>query len=160
MSSVSSSTKLQLSPYDLETQPVNIHFLPCKIDHEGPAPVDTYFLVESLTKREPDSNPELLVATFRGRRLLGLKEKVPEGAHGLLLNADYEFDEMSDNEIDEMDDAHVFGCDSNNGRRVLRVGGVFNEITHWQQDQAPNNENHVPRWLEFVKLARAVHEEN
>jgi len=160
--SSATTTTLQLSSYDLlETPPSDVHFLPCKIDYEGPAPVDKYFLVEPLEKREPGTaDPDLLVANFRGRRLLGRKEAIPSEAYGVIVAADYEFDDesQSDKDSGSVDEyLNGFGDEGSNSRRILRVEGMFKEITHWQQDQAPSGEHHVPKLLEFVKLARVLH---
>ena len=78
----------------------SVHLLPCKVECEGvdgcgPAGVDTYF---TPVIRETDETAKLTVAkedrgdmnqvytaTFRGRRLKGVKVKVPEGFSGCVL---------------------------------------------------------------------------
>jgi len=109
---------------------VAVHQLPCKIEHDGPARVDVFFKVT-----EEHGKP--LEAGFRGRRLLGAKAKIPDGATGLVLNQAW-------NEEDDSPGMHIVG--------------KFNEIHHWQHDAVPSNaDSSVHKWMEWLLLARSIH---
>jgi len=54
------------------TPQLALHHLPCKIAHDGPARVSTFFMVS-------ESAPGQLEAGFRGRRLLGARTPLPAG---------------------------------------------------------------------------------
>ncbi|KAJ1633435.1 hypothetical protein T492DRAFT_981079 [Pavlovales sp. CCMP2436] len=59
---------------------VAVHHLPCKITHTGPANVAAYFVVA-----EREGQGSQLLCAFRGRRLVGTRVAVPDGACGLVL---------------------------------------------------------------------------
>eukprot|EP00516_Mucochytrium_quahogii_P009881 CAMPEP_0203766318 /NCGR_PEP_ID=MMETSP0099_2-20121227/345_1 /ASSEMBLY_ACC=CAM_ASM_000209 /TAXON_ID=96639 /ORGANISM=" , Strain NY0313808BC1" /LENGTH=113 /DNA_ID=CAMNT_0050662643 /DNA_START=303 /DNA_END=641 /DNA_ORIENTATION=+ len=80
-----------------------MHRLPCRISADGPAPVEQYFKVES--------SGGMLYSTFRGRKLMGDKVKLPGEAVGLVLEPRVEFEQKSETHWD---------CHA-----------VFDEITFW-----------------------------
>ena len=144
--------KLHLDPSIL-THPnqIKIHILPCKIDMTGPAPVEQYFLVDSLIARGGDDNkadPSMQVSTFRGRKLLGVREEIPKNTIGLSVMQDVEFNEDDDEEDGE-----------NNCQRVLRVDGTFDSITYWQHDCLPKSDNKVAQWMKHLEMMRVLHGE-
>jgi hypothetical protein len=103
--------------------------LPCRIEHDGPARVATYFKVT-------DGAGEGKEAAFRGRRLLGQSAALPEGAQGLILEQAW----------GEHDD------------QILLARGRFTEVTHWQHDARPGPDALYAKWMEWLALSRAVHE--
>ncbi|CAG8493382.1 1573_t:CDS:2 [Ambispora leptoticha] len=84
-------------------QPPILHLLPCHIDFEGPAKVNSYFLIEQLVNREidaskkPDSNEtesaslssppiaNTLCSSFRGRKLIGHEVVLKDGYEGFIF---------------------------------------------------------------------------
>ena len=110
------STKLQVYEADLESKPQDVHFLPFRIDYDGPAKVNSYFIVENLTTRDAQADPKTVVAAFRGRRLLGEKLELPAGSSGYLINENVDFDE--EGEGSDTDQA-----EESQGRRILQVQG-------------------------------------
>ena len=145
-----SITTLQIT-FDPESIPQQIHFLPCKIEYEGSAPVDRYFLVDPLTSRDAEADPNVLVSTFRGRGFLGATEKIPEGAKGLIVSENFEFPDYEEKEDEEDDEAR-------NGQRILQIEGMFESLTYWNHDVIPKNDQHVARWMDSIRLARIVHD--
>ncbi|KAH9257326.1 hypothetical protein BASA81_004483 [Batrachochytrium salamandrivorans] len=142
---------LKLTEGDFEIDPMRVHVLACKIHHTGPAQVDEFFKVAKLADRqqqegqgeEEETDNEVLVATFRGRRMLGRSEKLPEGVFGLICREGGEGDDDDGN---------------NNNLRQLQVESNFDAITYWKQDSLPRREEEsVPVWLDFIRLARVLH---
>lgn len=140
---------LGLTEGDFEIDPMRVHVLACKIHHTGPAPVDEFFKVARLADRqllegEERGEDEVLVATFRGRRMLGRREKLPQGVFGLICR--------------DGGDGGGGDNDDNNNLRQLQVESNFDAITYWKQDLLPRREEEsVPVWLDFIKLARVLH---
>uniref|UniRef100_A0A8C3U449 Uncharacterized protein n=1 Tax=Catharus ustulatus TaxID=91951 RepID=A0A8C3U449_CATUS len=60
-------------------EPLPVQLLPCRIQHDGPAPVAVFL--------RPRPGPELW-ASFRGRRLGGRELPLPAGYRGLLLRGE------------------------------------------------------------------------
>eukprot|EP01041_Mallomonas_annulata_P009541 gene9541-19835_t len=58
-----------------------VHLLPCTIKHSGPAPVTTYFKIESCKGDNMNSS-------FRGRELKGKVFALPENVKGIYMTAD------------------------------------------------------------------------
>jgi len=144
------TTKLRVYEADLESKPIDVHFLPFKLEYDGPANVSTYFIVEKLTTRDADADHNTLVAAFRGRRLLGETLELPKGSAGYIVSENFEFDDQEEEDSNE-------GCASQ-GRRFLEVQGRFTQVTHWDHDVRPSrSEGIVPKWLETLNIARAVH---
>lgn len=135
---------LRLNTEDFEIEPMRVHSLPCKIHHDGPAPVSEYFRCENLQATRQDSHipdqHDVSVATFRGRKLLGREEKLPEGMFGLICRETGEEEEEA------------------TGSRILQVESNFDSITYWKQDAVPRrDEDSVPVWLDFMRLSRVLH---
>lgn len=55
-----------------------VHYLPCNIHYDGPAPVESYFHPVS-------TNNETLTANFRGRKLVGEKVIFPPQIEGSVI---------------------------------------------------------------------------
>lgn len=55
-------------------QEAQVHYLPCSIRYDGPAPIQSFMHIEQST-----THPNELTTTFRGRELHGRKVIVPDG---------------------------------------------------------------------------------
>lgn len=108
-----------------------VHHLPCKIKHTGTARVSTFFVV--VERGETQSE-----CTFRGRRLVGVRARVPEGSRGLVLKQSAEPAEPPAERRWEAD--------------------TFDTLTWWGADfpSAPNALHSATAWFE---TAAAVHDE-
>lgn len=56
-----------------------VHYLPCKIAYDGPAPIESYF------HPTQSRNNKDLIANFRGRKLIGEKVVLPAHAQGSVV---------------------------------------------------------------------------
>jgi hypothetical protein len=54
-----------------------VHFMPCIIEYDGPAPVESYFSISETSGK--------LVSNFRGRRLVGQQVDLPPLCAGLII---------------------------------------------------------------------------
>lgn len=143
---------LSLAPA-VELSAVEVHSLPCEIDFEGPANVDTYFVPNDQESEQVGN----LVANLRGRRLVGRRYVLPERCVGLYCKQDWDFDQEQD-EDDKDDEEEEEEAMDGQGKRILQVQSRFEAITHWNQDQIPRpNQDETPVWLEFVRFSRVLH---
>ena len=90
----------------------SIHFLPCTIEFDGPAPVKNFFPVSEIRVRGESK----LKAHFRGRKLLGEKVTLPVGVQGLCVHSKPSADSS---------------CS-------WTVSGNFNELNVWEHDKTPD----------------------
>ncbi len=104
-----------------------VHLLPCNIEFDGTAPVNSYFQI-SEGKRDQ------MLTHFRGRELVGKKLKLPDGVIG--LNAVQDTRKQSDN-------IH------------WEITGNFHEINVWQHDVAMDL-TQINECLEWFELAESV----
>jgi hypothetical protein len=150
------STRLQVYAPDVENKLSPIHLLPCKIDYDGLAKVDSYFMVDQLSIREPEADPKVLVAAFRGRRLLGESVPLPPGSGGYVVSENFDYDDLENKVGDEEDTFE--NLNAGQGKRFFQVEGRFDAITHWHQDTMPPRvDGLVPRVMNYIKLARVLH---
>ena len=63
----------------------NVHLLPCRVEHDGPAATSAYFSPLIETEIEDKEHGDTLLVTFRGRTLRGTKVKLPVGYSGVVL---------------------------------------------------------------------------
>ena len=105
---------LNLAPAT-ELSPVDVHSLPCRIDMEGQAKVDTYFLPR---KAADDAQDTTLYANLRGRKFIGEQFPLPENCIGLFCKEDFDFDEESEVKDQDEDDVD-FSCVDDAIRIVL-----------------------------------------
>ncbi|XP_032939509.1 ribonuclease H2 subunit C [Catharus ustulatus] len=111
-------------------EPLPVQLLPCRIQHDGPAPVAVFL------RPRPGPGGELW-ASFRGRRLGGRELPLPAGYRGLLLRGEEP------------------GDPSQAGRVTLT--GSFEAITDWGADTAPAPGQGLARALQWGPLAQALH---
>eukprot|EP00041_Stephanoeca_diplocostata_P019301 m.414124 g.414124 ORF g.414124 m.414124 type:complete len:193 (+) comp21267_c0_seq8:150-728(+) len=143
-----------------------MHLLPCGIEASGRASVAEYFepviqpedigpvqLTTPYTelrkvKKEQEVHREgsgaakykgNLTAAFRGRRLKGRRIQLPKGYQGVVLRTE----------------GTVHSDDQG---RTWRPANKFDNFTYWNMDSVPSNNDPVVQALEWVKIARAVHE--
>lgn len=103
-----------------------VNVLPFSIDHDGPAPISTFFIV-----REEDG-PE--VAHFRGRKLVKKSIKLPESLTGLHI---------------------VVPSNQKSDENKLEINSAFKDIALWGHHSAPNTQD-IDQCLDWLELANVV----
>ena len=135
-----------------ETKNHELQFIPAEIRHNGPAEIKTYFGNFIVAKRE-DSSPEglegdkstKLEATLRGRPLDGEIIKMPEGFKAVVFQAGGET---------------ALGGDSAEKTETMRAIKKLDRFTYWNYDKRPSKEDKFRQALQFVDLAKVMHEES
>mmetsp|Transcript_7720 Transcript_7720/g.13557 ORF Transcript_7720/g.13557 Transcript_7720/m.13557 type:complete len:165 (-) Transcript_7720:95-589(-) len=132
-----------------DLRPAAIHHLPCKIAHDGPADVESYFRVEetevSSSVCDEDGKPlPIKSATFRGRKLMGADVLLPEGMFGVVLEPREDFSHKRIRGEDQ--EAEQWDCHA-----------VFDRFTAWNYDQLPMHSDEIRRWSEWAGVASALH---
>ncbi|CAE6451934.1 unnamed protein product [Rhizoctonia solani] len=104
--------------------------LPFHIDHDGPAPVDTYFHAIK------ESNGTQ-TAAFRGRAMYGVNLSLPDGYSGAVLSTKPD----------------------KNGDKRLESVSTFSEITLWRADVPVdvNSDEYARAVDEWTRMASLVH---
>ncbi|KAJ3173741.1 Ribonuclease H2 subunit C [Geranomyces variabilis] len=124
--------QLQSLPAYSVVETPKLHLLPCQIDHNGPANVSSFFVVES----NPDC-PSTVQSAFRGRSLQGVRAKVPANYQGVIYRED---------------DSHP------SKERALKAAGSFETFVAWGHDDLPTTEsNDVMRMLAWLEIAEDLH---
>ncbi|KAM7417524.1 hypothetical protein PAMA_017252 [Pampus argenteus] len=131
MSCNSSVTRLHVSSVD-QAPRAPVHLMPCEIEYNGPAQVSQY-----LTATIKDRKHEKTVS-FRGRGLKGQELSCPQGYTGLVLK------EINKTGSDQED-------------RTVRVSSVFDKMTYWNLETAPNSDDTVVMAMDWPELAEAIH---
>ncbi|XP_042561265.1 ribonuclease H2 subunit C [Clupea harengus] len=131
MSANNSVTTVQLGSVSQAVE-LPIHFLPCEIEHDGPAEVSQYF-----TSTVKDRKHELTVS-FRGRGLKGQEVNCPEGYTGLVLKQ-----------------VHKPSSDQEDG--AVKVSSTFHNLTYWNLEIPPSTDDGVVMAMAWPKLADAIH---
>ncbi|XP_049884421.1 ribonuclease H2 subunit C [Pectinophora gossypiella] len=109
------------------------HFMPCKIEEDGPAEVRKYF--KPYIKED---GSEGLTSTFRGHPLDGTELSLPAGYRAVLVTeAKRPLAEQAD--------------------RRFQVAGGFKQFTHWNWDKKPSKNDDVVKALDWADLAEAIH---
>ncbi|XP_023304182.2 ribonuclease H2 subunit C [Lucilia cuprina] len=112
---------------------LNLHYLPAKIQGDGPANVEKYF--NPYTHKDQG----ILSNALRGYPLQGEILKVPEGFKGLVVQ---ETRKPLDEEAD----------------RLLRIKGSFEEFTYWNYDKIPSVADGYKQALQILRLAEELAE--
>lgn len=89
-----------------------VQLLPCTINYNGPAPIESYFIKESSLINE--EKEEELISNFRGRKLIGKVVKLPENINGYVLES---FNKSN-----------------------INIHSKFNEIIVWEHDIQPDTQ--------------------
>ncbi|NXU93230.1 RNH2C Ribonuclease, partial [Xiphorhynchus elegans] len=116
--------------------PIPAQLLPCRVRHDGPAPVAAFMRVRT----GPDGE---LWASFRGRRLGGRDLPLPPGYRGVLLRGG----EPGEPPLCDLGDPQP---------RWVSVWGSFETIRDWGADAAPAPGRGLARALQWGTLAREV----
>ncbi|XP_062855978.1 ribonuclease H2 subunit C [Trichomycterus rosablanca] len=126
-----SVTTLQLTSLNNANQS-SVHLLPCEIDHNGPAQVDSFF---TPTVKELKNEKTV---SFRGRGLKGQEVQLPQGYKGLVLT------EVQRPLSDQED-------------RVVKVSSVFDQFTYWNLEILPTSDDKIVMAMAWSKLAEVIH---
>ncbi|XP_053622923.1 ribonuclease H2 subunit C [Plodia interpunctella] len=110
-----------------------VHFLPCKIEEDGPANVHKYF--EPYVQENENGE---LTATFRGRLLNGTKMSLPQGYEAIVVTE-------TKRPLAE------------NADRRFQVAGGFKELTYWNWDKVPSRNDNLVKALDWMDIAEAIH---
>ncbi|XP_059050262.1 ribonuclease H2 subunit C [Achroia grisella] len=111
----------------------SVHFMPCKVEEDGPANVRKYF--EPYIKEDENGD---LSATFRGRQLDGVKMALPDGYRAVVITE-------AKRPLTE------------NADRRFQVAGGFTGMTHWNWDKKPSKNDNLVKALDWVDIAEAIH---
>nr|CAG4646702.1 EOG090X0IC1 [Macrothrix elegans] len=111
----------------------SLHYMPCKIKHNGPADVDGFF----KPYVEKDSN-EVMKGSFRGYPLQGIKLELPNEYKGLILVEE------------EKSGSAAQGISS-------VVNQNFNSITYWNWDSIPSRTDQISDSFAWLQLANIIH---
>ncbi|CAF4913006.1 unnamed protein product [Pieris macdunnoughi] len=109
-----------------------VHYIPCKIDEDGPANVDKYFEPYVVENDEKD-----LTATYRGHPLDGVKISVPEGYRGIIVTE-------AKRPLNE------------DAERKFQVAGGFSDITYWNWDKKPSKNDNIVKAMDWIDIAEIV----
>ncbi|CAD0206984.1 unnamed protein product [Chrysodeixis includens] len=108
------------------------HYVPCKIEEDGPANVDKYFEPYVL---EEDGD---LTASFRGYPLDGTKMTLPEGYRAVVI---------TEAKRPLAEDAE----------RKFQVAGGFKDFTYWNWDKKPSKNDNLVKALDWIDISDAIH---
>ncbi|KAI9138636.1 ribonuclease H2 non-catalytic subunit-domain-containing protein [Paraphysoderma sedebokerense] len=157
----SSTLDIQIVSSSLQSAKVlnssNFHLLPCNIDHDGPAKVSSYFVVNEAKNETDLLNGESTTqhtdkqyeASFRGRHLRGRNVPIPPGYQGHILQ------ETSVN------DHHIYSNeedqDNHDPKRTFKSVYKFNEIMLWGHDEFPQLwKDNVLKGLDWCSMSLEV----
>nr|CAG4651470.1 EOG090X0IC1 [Simocephalus serrulatus] len=136
------SLNIQLSPNPLTPENCNVHFMPCKINHDGAANVAEFFIPNVHNRDLPKNSSgssELLEASFRGYPLQGIKIEVPTGYRGIVIN------EIKKPLVDTEE-------------RKLQSVKSFSEFTYWKWDDIPTPGNgSIHQLLDWMPISKMIH---
>ncbi|KAL7754411.1 hypothetical protein RI367_000392 [Sorochytrium milnesiophthora] len=137
-----------MSEIDLanESPQARCHLLPCHIAHDGPAAVDTYFVVtEKPSAAGADSTTPTPVASFRGRRLMGNHIALPEGYRGFILAPSH-------------NDSEEYGGDEGSSTRKWTHRAQFSSLHCWGHDEVPSVfTDPLVNALDWCRLMQTLH---
>jgi hypothetical protein len=154
-----------------------VHHVPLHFSNDGVSKVSSYFVPREIGS----GSTAKLGASLRGRSLEGFSEALPTGTHvGILyrelhagaLNAALSRSRakknqsggsrrqfMGDDDSDHGDGSENDGSSDDAGRpeRAWVVDGTFKSITTWTHDTQFTEHSVVPRALEWLSVAKALH---
>ncbi|KMZ71765.1 hypothetical protein ZOSMA_175G00030 [Zostera marina] len=119
-----------------------VHLLPCIVRYNGPCPVSDYFKT-NITGVEGDGL-KVQEAYFRGRRIQGTAVPLPNGYHGYVLGKK---DGVKGKELKGSDE------ESNDWSSYAE----FQNITYWNHDDMPSNDDPIMRCFHWFTIADALH---
>ena len=131
------TTKLNSDPWPaLSTEDHAVQFVPAKIKAEGVQPISQYFTQFVAEDRERGC----LAATLVGRPLDGEVLKLPEGKELVVFQA-----------------GKADGLDK---ERTLRAVKRADQVTYWNYDRVPSEEDGLKKALTWMDIAEALHGED
>lgn len=137
---MASNIKLNLPDQSCNASSV-IHYMPCKINHDGAANITGFFspYVENKDTDIINKADSVLEASFRGYPLQGKKIKIPNDFKGIVVN------EMK-KPLTDMEP------------RNLDLKKNFCEITYWNWDCFPNKNDLIHQSVDWLILSKMIHE--
>jgi hypothetical protein len=94
---------------------------------------------------ESNAKDPILLASFRGRPLQGRRVQVPEGFLGHVISKE--------------PPAQSVGANTSKGpSSEPRIKKHFREFTYWNWDELPDKNDTVVRALNWLQLAKAIHD--
>lgn len=122
-----------------------IHYLPCNIDYDGPAPVSSYFIVKSS-----DNNDGEVHASLRGRQLVGVAVQLPQNVHGVcaITSKSAAGQHLEQSHLQQQQEQRRRGLS-------LEPVGSFSSITMWQHDVKPDT-GVLQDCFDWLSVAQAV----
>ncbi|ALC42594.1 CG30105 [Drosophila busckii] len=118
---------------DNNKRPLELHYLPAKIDGDGEC-ADANKFFNNYTQEVADYGPGVLTNCLRGYPLLGKKLQPPEGYKGVVLQE----------------------TDPSQTNRQLRLTGTFKDFTYWNYDKVPSKGDGYQQTLLALELAEAL----
>lgn len=105
-----------------------VHRLPCNIEYNGVANVNSFFKVETTNKRHREH--DVVTSRFRGRKLNGVTFSLPPEVIGLTTTVQTE-----------------------EGKKCFKVDGKFRKVTIWEHDRPPDltDMDDAMLWMEIAK---------
>jgi hypothetical protein len=107
-----------------------VNLLPCRIDYDGPAPVNSYFRIKR--KRKRDDTKDILLSHFRGRQLTGLELNLTKDVIGFHVNS------------------------SDTIPNHFYIESSFKSVRVWEHDKQPDTTEleDVLQWFDVAKSVR------
>ncbi|XP_074264648.1 uncharacterized protein LOC141587118 [Silene latifolia] len=154
---VGSTGSINLSPVKQDNDSVidlssHVHHLPCCIKFTGPTHVSHYFKPKS-TDMQVDGL-QVQEAFFRGRKLNGVTLDLPHGYSGFIIGKK-KFSEDKTNRIHGGRKASEISNGNDNTWEMLAKSG---NMTFWNHDSLPSQEDASLRLFHLFSVAKALHE--
>ena len=119
---------------------IEVHWLPCRIDHDGEARgIETYFR-SSVREAGEEEAPQHKEAYLRGRHLKGAELPLPDGYAAVVLEKD-----------------EVGGwTDLDKSQASWRAAGACGPITYWNHTTNPGEADPQRRALDFISFQQSI----
>ncbi|XP_050920886.1 uncharacterized protein C12B10.15c [Lathyrus oleraceus] len=132
------ATKIDLKQDGVESLSGRVHLLPCCIKHDGPTEVSHYFKPKP-TGVVGEDGLQLQQSHFRGRLLEGTTLQLPHNYSGFVLGK-----KNSSSKSDESSDS-------------WESSATFKDITYWNHDCVPSQNDDFFRAFRWISVAEALH---
>ncbi|KAL9242661.1 hypothetical protein vseg_016643 [Gypsophila vaccaria] len=126
-----------------------VHHLPCCVKYTGPTPVSHYFHPKPSGIEVDGMQVE--EAFFRGRKLQGVSVPLPQGYSGFILGKK----KSSNNKTSGRCDASET---SNGGENSWETLAKCSNMTFWNHDNLPSQDDASLRLFHLFAVAKALHE--
>ncbi|XP_023519278.1 uncharacterized protein C12B10.15c [Cucurbita pepo subsp. pepo] len=118
-----------------------VHQLPCAVKFDGPCSVSQYFKPKSTGIEVDGLSVEN--AYFRGRKLQGATISLPEGYSGYVIGRKSHGKRKASEESQDSSS--------------WQVKAKFENITYWNHDTLPTQDDTFPRSFHWLTVAQALH---